>query len=159
MTDEMRPDLKVPIDASTDVRGAVRASDIVVTCTASRAPLFQSDDVQPGTFIAAIGADAPGKQELDPDLLRRSKIVVDLTIQCIRVGELQHAIRAGLVTPEKVHAELGEIVARKKPGRLSDDEIIIFDSTGTALQDVAAAALVYERASETSRGERINLCI
>jgi ornithine cyclodeaminase/alanine dehydrogenase-like protein (mu-crystallin family) len=75
------------------------------------------------------------------------------------VGELQHVVGAGLVTPEKVHAELGEIIARKKPGRLSDDEIIIFDSTGTALQDVAAAALVYERAIETSRGERINLCM
>jgi ornithine cyclodeaminase/alanine dehydrogenase-like protein (mu-crystallin family) len=158
LADKMSPDLNVPIEATTDVRGAVRASDIVVTCTASREPLFQSDDVQPGTFIAAVGADAPGKQELDPDLLRRSKIVVDLTIQCIRVGELQHAIGAGLLTPEKVHAELGEIVARRKPGRLSDDEIIIFDSTGTALQDVAAAALIDERAIETSRGERINLC-
>ena len=158
LADEMSPDLNVPIEATTDVRGAVRASDIVVTCTASRAPLFQSDDVQPGTFIAAVGADAPGKQELDPDLFQRSKIVVDLTIQCVKVGELQHAIGTGLLTPEKVHAELGEIVAGKKPGRLSDDEIIIFDSTGTALQDVAAAALVYERAIETSRGERINLC-
>jgi alanine dehydrogenase len=158
LADEMTSDLNVPIEASTDVRGAVRASDIVVTCTAARSPLFPADDVQPGTFIAAVGADAPGKQELDPDLLRRSKIVVDLTIQCVKVGELQHAIGAGLLTPEKVHAELGEIIARKKPGRLRDDEIIIFDSTGTALQDVAAAALVYERAIETSRGERINLC-
>jgi ornithine cyclodeaminase/alanine dehydrogenase-like protein (mu-crystallin family) len=154
----MSPDLNVPIEATTDVRGAVRASGIVVTCTASRALLFPAEDVQPGTFIAAVGADAPGKQELDPDLLRRTKIVVDLTIQCVKVGELQHAISAGLLTPEKVYAELGEIVAGKKPGRLSDDEIIIFDSTGTALQDVAAAALVYERAIETSRGERINLC-
>lgn len=158
LADEMSPDLNVPIEATTDVRGAVRTSGIVVTCTASRAPLFPADDVQPGTFIAAVGADAPGKQELDPDLLRRTKIVVDLTIQCVKVGELQHAISAGLLTPEKVYAELGEIVAGKKPGRLSDDEIIIFDSTGTALQDVAAAALVYERAIETSRGERINLC-
>jgi alanine dehydrogenase len=158
LADEMSPDLNVPIEATTDVRGAVRASGIVVTCTASRALLFPAEDVQPGTFIAAVGADAPGKQELDPDLLRRTKIVVDLTIQCVKVGELQHAISAGLLTPEKVYAELGEIVAGKKPGRLSDDEIIIFDSTGTALQDVAAAALVYERAIETSRGERINLC-
>jgi alanine dehydrogenase len=158
LADEMSPDLNVPIEATTDVHGAVRASGIVVTCTAARAPLFQSDDVQPGTFIAAVGADAPGKQELDPDLFQRSKIVVDLTIQCVMVGELQHAIDVGLSAPEKVYAELGEIVARKKTGRLSDDEIIIFDSTGTALQDVAAAAMVYERAIETSRGERINLC-
>ena len=158
LADEMSQDLSVPAEASTDVRGAVRASDIVVTCTASRAPLLPADDVQPGTFIAAVGADAPGKQELDPHLFQRSKIVVDLTIQCVKVGELQHAIGAGLLTPEKVHAELGEIVARKKPGRLSDDKTIIFDSTGTALQDVAAAALIYERAIETSRGEQINLC-
>jgi alanine dehydrogenase len=159
LADEMSLDLKVPVEASTDVCGAVRASDIVVTCTASRAPLFPADDVQPGAFIAAVGADAPGKQELDPDLLRRSKVVVDLTIQCVKVGELQHAIGAGLLTLEEIHAELGEIMGRNKPGRLSDHEIIIFDSTGTALQDVAAAALVYERAIETSRGERINLCM
>jgi alanine dehydrogenase len=158
LADEMRPHLHVPLDATTDVRGAVRESDIVVTCTASRAPLFPADDVKPGTFVAAVGADAPGKQELDPQLFQRSKIVVDLTIQCLKVGELQHAIGAGLLALGQVHAELGEIVARKKPGRSSDDEIIVFDSTGTALQDVAAATVVYERAVETSRGERINLC-
>jgi alanine dehydrogenase len=158
LADEVSPRLRVPLNATTDVRGAVRTSDIVVTCTASRAPLFQADDVQPGTFIAAIGADAPGKQELDPHLFRRSKIVVDITSQCVKMGELQHAIGMGLVTTDQVYAELGEIVARKKPGRLNDEEIIIFDSTGTALQDVAAAALVYERAIETSRGERIKLC-
>ena len=158
LANEARERLGISPAATTDVRGAIRASDIVITCTPSRAPLFAADDVQPGTFIAAVGADAPGKQELDPSLFRRSKVVVDLTVQCLKVGELQHAITDGAFALSQVHAELGEIVAGRKCGRSNDDEIIVFDSTGTALQDVAAAAVVYERAIETSKGERVKLC-
>lgn len=105
----------------------------------------------PGTFIAAVGADSEDKQELEPALLCSSKIVVDILEQSATIGELHHALEAGCVSRDDVHAELGEIVAGRKPGRTSDEEIIIFDSTGMALQDVAAAAIVYERAVETGR--------
>jgi alanine dehydrogenase len=148
---EMGELLAIPVETIEDAGAAVRKSDIVVTCTPSRTPLFSADDVRPGTFVAAVGADGPGKQELDPALFDRSRIVVDILSQCLRAGELQHAAK------DRVHTELGEVVAGKKPGRLTEDEIIIFDSTGTALQDVAAAALVYEHALQTSRGSRIDL--
>lgn len=131
----------VAVVPTTDATNAVHSSEIVVTCTASRAPLFRADDVQPGTFIAAVGADSPGKQELDPKLFERCTTVADIRTQCLHAGELQHA-----GPNHQVCAELGEIVAGKKPGRTQDREIIVFDSTGTALQDVAAAALVYELA-------------
>jgi alanine dehydrogenase len=118
--------------------------------------LLGPDDVSPGTFIAAVGADNPEKQELHPALMAKSKIVVDILEQCASMGDLHHAIAAGVVTRANVHAELGEIVAGIKPGRESDDEITIFDSTGMALQDVAAAAFLYEKAQRQGCGVRLN---
>jgi alanine dehydrogenase len=113
--------------------------------------------VSPGTFIAAVGADSDDKQELDPKLIASSKVVVDLVEQCATIGELHHALEQGIVTKQDVQAELGEIITGKKAGRTSDDEVIIFDSTGTALQDVAAAAIVYERAVCTGIGVVMDL--
>ena len=89
--------------------------------------------------------------------MSRSKIVCDMVEQCAAIGDLHHALEAGVVSRSDVHAELGEIVAGKKPGRESNDEIIIFDSTGMALQDVAAAAVVYERAQKQGAGARLSL--
>src|SRR5207302_4269475 len=120
-------------------------------CTPSRAPCIRRSYVRPGTFIAAVGSDSPDKQELDSDLTAQSKVVADIRDQVIAVGETHHVIRAGLVSRDHVHAELGEIITGKRPARTSPDEVIIFDSTGTALQDVAAAAAVYERAIAVGR--------
>jgi ornithine cyclodeaminase/alanine dehydrogenase-like protein (mu-crystallin family) len=89
--------------------------------------------------------------------MARSKIVCDILEQCAAIGDLHHALDAGVVSRSDVHAELGEIVAGRKPGRESNDEIIVFDSTGMALQDVAAAAIVYERAQKQQAGVRLNL--
>ena len=123
-------------------------ADIVITCTPSRSAFLHK--VQPGTFVAAVGADSEDKQELAPELLASSKVVTDVTEQCRTIGDLHHAPEA------TVYAELSEIVAGKKRGRERDDEVIIFDSTGMALQDVAAAAIVYERALAAGRGTRFD---
>jgi ornithine cyclodeaminase/alanine dehydrogenase-like protein (mu-crystallin family) len=131
------------LPGSTPVDGFVDA-DVVVTCTPSRSAIL--DRVAPGTFVAAVGADSHEKQEIAPALMAASTVVTDVTEQCATIGDLHHAIAAGAMTREQVHAELGEIVAGRKPGRTRDDETIIFDSTGMALQDVAAATIVYERA-------------
>jgi len=135
----------IPIKANELAR-ALRQSQVCVTCTPSRQPFIRTEDIMPGTFIAAVGADSEEKQELCSDLLASNKIVVDLVEQASCIGELHHAIGQGKVTLEKVHAELGAIVAGKKAGRESKEEVIIFDSTGIALQDVAAAAIVFEKA-------------
>lgn len=129
---------------------AVAEADVCVTCTPSRKAFLKQ--VPPGTFIAAVGADNPEKQEIDPELLAASKIVVDVVEQCAEIGDLHHALAAGVVSLADVHAELAEVVAGIKPGRTSAEEIVVFDSTGTALQDVAAAAVVYEKALQTGRG-------
>lgn len=148
----MSEELGIPVLPSSDIASAMRQSDIVVTCTPSRAPFIRKEDAHPGLFIAAVGADSPAKQELDADLVAASKIVADLRTQVVTVGETHHALEVGLMTPDQIHAELGDIIAGKRPGRTDPTEIIIFDSTGTAMQDVAAAAAVYERARELGVG-------
>ncbi|MBC7929854.1 MAG: ornithine cyclodeaminase family protein [Rubrivivax sp.] len=153
---ELSGELGVEVEAAGDPASAARRSDICITCTPAKQFFLKREDIRPGTFIAAVGADSPEKQELEPELLRGNKIVTDITEQCATIGELHHAIEAGLVTRADVHAELGDVIAGRRPGRTSPDEIIIFDSTGTALQDVVAAAIVYERAVSAGAGIRLN---
>jgi alanine dehydrogenase len=153
---ELSDELSIEAHAVRDLAQAVRQSDVCVTCTPSRQFFLKREDVAPGTFIAAVGADDERKQELDPRLFAGHKIVVDLLEQSAAIGDLHHALDQGLITRADVHAELGEVVAGKKPGRTSRDEIIIFDSTGTALQDVAAAALVYEKAEQAGSHFALN---
>ena len=143
--------------AVEDLAQAVSRSDICVTCTPSKQPFLKKEFVLSGTFIAAVGADSPEKQELEPSLIAGNKLIVDLLEQCASIGELHHAIASSLVTKGDVHAELGEVIAGVKSGRTSSDEIIIFDSTGMALQDVMTAALVDEKAVHEGVGAVINL--
>jgi alanine dehydrogenase len=150
-------ELRIGVRAERDVAVAAGQCDIVVTCTPSRAPLLGLRDVREGTLVAGVGADHPEKQELEPGLLAASTIVVDVLEQAATMGDLHHAIAAGAVSRADVHAELGEIVAGTKPGRRTPAERIVFDSTGMALQDVAAAAAVYERACAVGRGRAVTL--
>jgi alanine dehydrogenase len=153
---ESRRGYSFVVEAAEDLPAAVQASDVVVTCTPARGALFAAEAVRPGTFLAAVGADSHGKQELDPRILARAKVVVDSLDQCAEIGELQHAIAEGLVSRGDVHAELADVLDDRKPGRTSAEEITLFDSTGTALEDVAAAAAVYEKAVAAGRGSRFD---
>ncbi len=146
---------EIDVAAVEELDNAARASDIVLTCTTARSYFLLREHISPGTFIAAVGADSDEKQELEPELLAESIIVADVLEQSATIGELHHALKQGLVSLGDVSAELGEVVAGKKAGRTSDDEIIVFDSTGMALQDVVAAAIVYEKAAGDARFERI----
>ena len=142
--------------AANDLASAVKVSDLIVTCTTSRRYFLERGMVQPGTFVAGVGADNENKQELDPELLAESTVVADLIEQCAVIGDLHHALDAKVMAKADVHAELGEVVAGLKPGRTRPDEIIVFDSTGTALQDVAAAVSVYRRALEEPQATRFS---
>lgn len=145
-------ELGIRIGTAANLGDAVRASDLVVTCTTARRYLVARDMVRPGTFIAAVGADHEDKQEIEPRLLADAKVVTDLTEQACRIGDLHHAIEAGAMSSGAVHAELADVVAGRKPGRRADDETFVFDSTGTGLQDVAAAVAAYRAAVEQRRG-------
>jgi len=143
---EMTAELGCQVVATERYRDVVGRCDIVVTCTASRLPLLYAADVPAGAFVAGVGADSEDKQELAPDLLARSTLVVDVLDQCARIGDLHHALAAEAMRRSDVHAELADVVSGRRPGRRLADEVTVFDSTGTALEDVAAAAMVYERA-------------
>jgi alanine dehydrogenase len=154
---EMAALLGIDVAAVETVGEAAAESDVCVTCTPSRQALLFAEQVRPGTFVAAVGADSADKQELDPRLMAGGVVVADILEQCATIGDLHHAIAAGALTKDAVHAELAEVVAGRKRGRRCADEITIFDSTGTALQDVAAAAVVYEKAIERGAGLRVAL--
>ena len=152
----MASELGISVTPVDDLPAALRQSDLCVTCTSAKKFFIHERDVPPGMFIAAVGADNEDKQELDPALLGpKNKVVADVVGQCAAMGDLHHALAAGMATVDGVYAELGEIVCGKKPGRTSAKEITIFDSTGMALQDVASAALVYERAIEMGKGSMV----
>src|SRR5262249_22842761 len=149
--------LGLDVQAVKNLREALSGSDVCVTCTPARHAFLMASDVAPGTFIAAVGADAHGKQELEPALVASATLVGDVLAQCAEIGELQHVLAAGLMTREQVHAELDQVIVGRKPGRTRPDEITIFDSSGTALQDVAAAIAVFEKARALHRGTEVRL--
>jgi ornithine cyclodeaminase/alanine dehydrogenase-like protein (mu-crystallin family) len=149
--------LGIAAEAVVDYRRAAHESDIVVTCTPSHTPFLGFDDLAPGVFVAAVGADSEDKQELEARTLGRCVVVVDILEQCAAIGELHHALEAGVLTTADVRADLSAVVSGTRKGRLSADERIIFDSTGTALQDVAVASLAYERACARGSGTLIML--
>jgi ornithine cyclodeaminase/alanine dehydrogenase len=154
---EMHDALGLQVTPVTTLRDATWGSDIIVTATSAQTPFLTRECVSAGTFVAAVGADSPHKSELAPELLADSKIVVDMLSQCAVMGDLHHAIDAGLLTSADVHAELGELVTGRKPGRTNPEEITIFDSTGVAIQDAASAAWVYERALASNVGTSMSL--
>ena len=149
--------LRIPVLAVDDLPRATLASEIIVTCTSSRRAFLGAEHVSPGAFIAAVGADNEEKQEIDPGLLATSAVVVDSLEQCATIGDLHHAIAAGAMRATDVRADLGDVIVDPARARLRNDEIVIFDSTGVAIQDVAAAALVYERASSEGIGISVAL--
>jgi ornithine cyclodeaminase/alanine dehydrogenase-like protein (mu-crystallin family) len=149
---ELAPALGIEIVPVSEPGPAVGRADVAVTCTTSHRAFLRREDVPPGLFLAAVGADAAEKQELDPAILRAARLVVDSREQCATIGELHHALDQGGIGSAAEADELAEVVAGTKPGRSSLEEIAVFDSTGVALEDVAAAAAVYEEAMRTGRG-------
>ncbi len=143
---------RFPIEAVASLAEATAASDMIVTCTTARAPFLGPGLVRPGSFIAAIGADSAEKCELEPSLMAGATVVVDGLEQCAQSGDLHHAIAAGTMTAGGVHATLAEVVGGSKPGRRDAEEITVFDSTGMAVLDVAAAIRIHERARANGAG-------
>ena len=156
---DMSASLGITVRTCASLPAATLESDIVAMCTSSRRPLLRPDDVHPGTFVAAVGADSEDKQELDARLLAPevAAVVVDDLQQCLAIGELHHAVNAGVLEATQVRGDLASVVAGRVRGRVDDTEITVFDSTGTALEDVAAASLVYERVAAAGLAGSIQL--
>ena len=154
---EMEEKTGLSVHVASDLSAAVAGSDVIITATPAKSFFLRESFLRAGTFVAAAGADSPGKQELEPSLIAKAKLVVDILEQCAEVGELHHALDAGLMTKDSVHAELGEVLAGNKAERANEEEIIIFDATGSAIQDTAAAVAIYERAKAQGLGSSISV--
>jgi ornithine cyclodeaminase/alanine dehydrogenase-like protein (mu-crystallin family) len=146
--------LGIEVQAVDAIHTACRESDIIITCTPSREPLLAPGDIPAGAFVAAVGADSPEKQELDPAIFAggAAALVTDVTTQCAEFGELRHVLAAGVMDRNDVRAELGEVVAGVRAGRRHTEERIVFDSTGTPIQDAATAAAAYDRSRTLGLG-------
>jgi len=145
---------------ATAIEDPVRAaleSDVIVTTTTAQSVLPLPRKLAPGAFVAAVGADNPFKSEIPPALMTHSAIITDVTDQCVVMGDLRAAIAAGAVRREDTRAELAEVVVGARPGRTSEEETIIFDSTGAAFEDLAAAEMLVERAKAEGLGAWIDL--
>jgi alanine dehydrogenase len=142
----------IPVTVASSKKEAVERADILITTTRGKGPLVEAEWVKPGTHIVAIGTDQRGKQELDPELFRNAKIFVDSLSQCTEKGETWHPLNKNIITKDDIHGEIGEVLLGRKPGRESDNEITIFDSTGMAIQDNTTANKIYQNAIANNVG-------
>ena len=149
----LAPDL----DARVGTVAEAAACDIVSTTTPSHKPVVKRDWVENGAHVNALGADAAGKQELDPDILGDAVVVVDDWGQATHSGEVNVPLSAGLLRPEHIRGTLGAVLEKAIPGRTKAREITVFDSTGLAIQDAAVARVVFDRASREALGQRVDL--
>lgn len=149
----------IGIEAATEdgVVAAVRDADIIVTITPSRAAFLRPEMIVQGAFVAAMGADNQGKQEIDPELFRVARVILDDIAHCAIEGDLAHALAAGAIVRGEVVADLAMLAAGAARARLADDDIVLFDSTGSGLQDVAAAGAAYEAAVAIGAGAPVSL--
>lgn len=143
--------------ATDDIRRATEEADIIITATPSRKPLILKEWVKSGTHFSCIGADMAGKQEIDENLFTTARVFVDDVTQAINVGETKIAFHKGLISKDDIIAEMGSVILGRTPGRLSDQDITIYDSTGIALQDLITADYILKKAQEKGIGSVVSL--
>lgn len=137
---EMAEELGAEVEVTPTIEAAVRGADLIVTSTPSREPLVRAEWLAPGAHVTAVGSDGPDKQELHVEVLARARVFADRLSQCVRLGEIHHAVEAGALREENVAGELGDVVLGRVPGRESEEEITVADLTGVGVQDAAIAA-------------------
>lgn len=149
----VRPDVRFEaIEGAQDLPAAVGISDIVVTATMATSPLIEAAWVRPSTHFSCMGADMPGKQEIDPAIIAGARLFTDDTANCAANGEIERGLDAGAFSIDHVAGELGEVLAGKVPGRVSAEDVTVFDSAGTALLDIACAKIALDRAARLGLG-------
>ena len=145
-------DASAVFEAAEDMESALAKSDIVITVTPARSPVIKKAWIKPGTHLSCIGADMPGKEEIEPEIFTGARIFTDDTPQCLRCGELELAAAKGLVSAKDIAGEIGDIISGKIRGRLSSEDITIFDATGIAMLDLVTGKKAIERAKKMGLG-------
>lgn len=144
--------INIEFVATDDIRAATEEADIIITATPSRKPIIMKEWVKPGTHFSCVGADMEGKQEIDENLFAVARVFVDDVAQAVNVGETKVAVKKGLLAKEGIVAEIGSVILGLTPGRLSDQDITIYDSTGISLQDLITADYILKQAEEKGIG-------
>lgn len=155
---EMAGRVPIPHDlrAASSPAEAIHEADIVCTATTSNTPVFSDADLKPGTHISAVGSYTPEMQEIPAETVKRALVVVDArSAALVESGDLIQPLRSGLFGADHVHAELGEIILGRKPGRSSPDQITYFKSVGVASQDVMAAQVAVQNALRLGLGQTV----
>lgn len=147
----------IEFEAVSSLEKAVKESDIIITVTPSRNPIIHKEWVKKGTHFSCIGADMVGKEELDPQIFKQAKIIVDDQVHCMEVGEIEIPLKTGVIDESKIIGEMGDLIQGKVIGRTSDDDITIYDATGMALLDIATAKTVLDRAIQLELGSNANI--
>lgn len=147
----------ISFSAVDDLPGVLSDTDAVITITRAASPIIKKEWVKPGTHFSCIGADMAGKEEIDPELFKDARIFADDINQCISFGEMEIPCKMGIITKEFVTGELGEVLSCKKQGRISDDDITIFDATGLALLDIVTGKLAIDLAVEKGLGTTVEI--
>jgi ornithine cyclodeaminase len=146
--EEMSPVLGIPVSGASTAREAVEGADLVITVTPARKPIVEKAWLSEGATVVAVGSDGPEKQELDIEILGEAgKVVVDSRAQCLRLGETHHAVTGGVLDPEDIHGELGEVLVGHVAGR-EGNELIVCDLTGVGAQDAAMAGVAWSKLGE-----------
>jgi ornithine cyclodeaminase len=153
---ELSTSLNMVVEAARDAEAACAEADMIVTTTPAEAPILRAEWLRPGQHVTAMGSDSEHKNEIDPAALAKVSYVADSLMQTRRLGELHHAIRAGLVDAASSFPELGQVIAGQAPGRSGEDAITLCDLTGTGVQDTAIANLAHTRARESGAGMSID---
>lgn len=148
---------RTAFDAVTDLAGDTADSDVIITVTPSKQPIIMKEWVKPGTHFSCIGSDMSGKEEIDPRIFADARVFTDDTPQCISVGEIEIPVKQGILRPDDIAGEIGEILTGQTIGRENDTQITVFDATGTALLDLLTAKLALTKAEEQGLGETVNL--
>lgn len=155
--EELPRELDVPVEAVEELEDLVRSSDVVLTTTPATEPLVQAQWLRPGMHVTAMGSDAPHKNELHPEVLRRADVLVcDLKAQCLIRGELRHAVEAGVLSENAEVRELGAIISGGSRGREDENQITVCDLTGVGVQDTAIARMAMERVQAAGLGREFD---
>ncbi|MDM8534153.1 ornithine cyclodeaminase family protein [Clostridiaceae bacterium HSG29] len=157
LRDEFDITREFEVKSIDNIEDAVRLSDIIITATPSRKPLIMKEWLKPGTHLSCIGSDMPGKEEIDPNIFKEARVVVDDLEQCKHIGEIEIPFNLGIIDNQSISGEIGDIINKKINGRMNDDEITVFDATGTALLDLVTARLAFSIAESKKVGTTVEL--
>lgn len=151
---EVNDKVFIPVN---DMPAVLQDTDVVITITRATSPIIKKEWVKPGTHFSCIGADMTGKEEIDPEIFRNARSFADDIKQCTSFGEMEIPYKMGIITKESIIGELGEVLSGKKEGRLSDDNITVFDATGLALLDLVTGKVAIDLAKEKGLGNIVEI--